>query len=76
MQLACTGPAIELDLQAPRTASSGRKLMLTNAGGSYGFRLSFAGSLFTGSFISVSAFVCIRSTLALPTYAFANYCEK
>ena len=56
LHLVCTGPEIELDLHDPRTASSGRKLMLTNAGGSYGLRLSFSGSLFTGSSILLSAF--------------------
>lgn len=56
-QIECTGPDKKLDLQAPRTASSGRRLMLTNAGGSYGFRLSFSPLLFGTSLIFMSAFV-------------------
>ena len=57
----------KLDLQAPRTASSGRRLMLTNAGGSYGFRLSFSTFVvrhFAHFYVSLR--LVLSATLTLP----------
>jgi len=45
---ACTGPADDALLQAPSTASSGRKLMTEILGGSY---VSFPGPRFLSSIV-------------------------